>query len=570
MTEYGRGTGPEPWHPEDPSHGDQGWDQYGGQQQQYPQQPQTHYPQQAQQQPDPYGYGYGYPEQQPQPQPQQQPYGGGWDTGQQPQQPQQQYQNPGYGDPYGGQGHPDPYGNQGGGTYGGQQPDYYTTPQAYPPPQPPNQRAAHPQQQAPQQQAPQPEPQSDWDAQVAEEPEHAFFADPDTDATPARETRDGDDGDDEPPRTARREPGGRKPKKRRNGMACLIVAVVFLGIGGGGAYYVYSFWQDRFGAAPDFAGEGSEPIEVEIPEGATGAVMGQVLKRAGVVKSVDAFIEAYGKDPNSGKLQPGVYSLNKEMSAENAMKAMVSPEALNNLIIPEGLRNVQIYAAIDKKLELKSGTTKAVAKKEAGNLGLPEWADGHKQLKDPLEGFLFPLSYSVSKNAKPEDVLKKMVAQANSRYEELDLEGQASKLGLEDPWQVLTVASLVQAEGISHDDFRKMSEVVYNRLKPDNDITNRKLEFDSAFNYLNNQSEIKISSKEIRSNPDPYNTYYHTGLPPGPISNPGEDALKATLNPTKNGWMFFISLDGKTTKFTTNVDDHEKLNDEFKRQQGLD
>ncbi|MFD5643064.1 endolytic transglycosylase MltG, partial [Streptomyces anulatus] len=100
-------------------------------------------------------------------------------------------------------------------------------------------------------------------------------------------------------------------------------------------------------------------------------------------------------------------------------------------------------------------------------------------------------------------------------------------------------------------------------------ITNRKLEFDSAFNYLNNQSKIKISSKEIRTNPDPYNTYYHEGLPPGPISNPGMDAIKASLNPTTNGWMFFISLDGKKTDFTKTVEEHEKLNDKFKEQQGL-
>lgn len=114
-----------------------------------------------------------------------------------------------------------------------------------------------------------------------------------------------------------------------------------------------------------------------------------------------------------------------------------------------------------------------------------------------------------------------------------------------------------------------MAEVVYNRLKPDNTVTNRKLEFDSAFNYLNNQSKIKISTKEIRTNPDPYNTYYHEGLPPGPISNPGDEALRATLSPTNNGWMFFISLDGKKTEFTKTAAEHEKLNDKFKEKHGL-
>jgi UPF0755 protein len=162
-----------------------------------------------------------------------------------------------------------------------------------------------------------------------------------------------------------------------------------------------------------------------------------------------------------------------------------------------------------------------------------------------------------------------MVTRANEEYGKVDLEGAAKKYKLDGPWQVLTVASLVQAEGLTHDDFRKMAEVVYNRLKPDNTATNRKLEFDSAFNYLKNQSKIKISSSEIRSNNDPYNTYYHPGLPPGPIGNPGDEALRATLNPTGDGWMFFISLDGKKTEFTKTAADHEKLNQKFKEQHGL-
>lgn len=162
-----------------------------------------------------------------------------------------------------------------------------------------------------------------------------------------------------------------------------------------------------------------------------------------------------------------------------------------------------------------------------------------------------------------------MVSRANEEYDKLDLEGAAKKYKLDGPWQVLTVASLVQAEGLTHDDFRKMAEVAYNRLKPDNIATNRKLEFDSAFNYLKKQSKIKIGSNEIRTNPDPYNTYYHAGLPPGPISNPGDEALRATLNPTSDGWMFFISLDGKKTQFTKTAAEHEKLNQKFKEQHGL-
>ncbi|WP_408992008.1 endolytic transglycosylase MltG [Streptomyces sp. 1268] len=589
MTEYGRGPGSEPWHPEDPLYGDQGWGghqaahgqgQYGDQQQSYPQDPYAQQHQNHQQyqgqghQQQPYDqhqqYGqqqnhqqYGTPQdpyaQQPGAQPQ---YNGGWDTGQQAAMPY-------------GAGPQDPYAQHPGAYDTGQ--DYYGTPEAYPPPQPPGRREAAPEQQ-PQQQPQQAQQQgpTDWDPDQPQEETHPFFTG--ADAPDDREPRDDDDDpDDDGSRSSRRDRGGNerrggkgKKKKSRSGCACLVVSVVLIGGLGGVSYVGYTFWKKQFGAPADYAGSGTgEQVEVEIPEGAFGYDIANILRKQGVIKSSDAFVAAQNDNPKGKLIQAGVYLLNKEMSAASAVTMMLDPKSQNAFVIPEGTRNVQVYGDIDKRLGLKKGTTAKIAKTKAESLGLPDWADDNPDVKDPLEGFLYPAAYPVAKGSKPEDALKRMVARANKEYAKVDLEATAKKFNLDGPWQVLTVASLVQAEGLTHDDFRKMAEVVYNRLEPDNTITNRKLEFDSAFNYLNNQSEITIGSKEIRSNPDPYNTYYHAGLPPGPIGNPGMDAIKASLNPTTNGWMFFISLDGKKTDFTKTVEEHEKLNDKWKEQQGL-
>ncbi|MEE1771017.1 endolytic transglycosylase MltG [Streptomyces sp. JV185] len=583
MTEYGRGPGSEPWHPEDPLYGDQGrggqqsahgQSQYGGQQQPYdpyaqqqshdpyaqpqPQQ-QSHDPYAQPQQHDPYAQqqyqqqpGYAVPQdpyaQQPQ-QPQQPQYdNGAWDTGQQP-----------AAMPYDPQSAADPYGGGQGGY--GETHDHYGTPEAYPPPQPPGRREAAPQQ------APAQSP--DWDPKVEPEETHPFF-------TGADDNGDGEDDEhDDDPRESRRgsrggnERRGKGKKKSRNGCACLVVSLVLVGGLGGASYFGYSYWQDKFGAAPDYAGSGSGSVEVEIPKGSFGYDIANILKKKGVVKSVDAFVSAQNENPKGKSIQAGVYLLHEKMSAAEAVKMMVDPNSQNLLVIPEGFRNVAVYDLVDRKLSLKKGTTEGIAKSDASGLGLPDWAVNGKDVKDPLEGFLYPAAYPVTKETKPETLLKKMVSRANEEYDKLDLEGAAKKYKLDGPWQVLTVASLVQAEGLTHDDFRKMAEVAYNRLKPDNVATNRKLEFDSAFNYLKKQSKIKIGSNEIRTNPDPYNTYYHPGLPPGPISNPGDEALRATLNPTSDGWMFFISLDGKKTQFTKTAAEHEKLNQKFKEQHGL-
>ncbi|MFD4223132.1 endolytic transglycosylase MltG [Streptomyces griseus] len=584
MTEYGRGPGSEPWHPEDPLYGDQGWGgqqaahgqgQYGDQQQSYPQDPyaqqyQNHqqYPQQPydQQQHQQYGQQpqqnhqqqYGAPQQDPYAQQQgaQPQYNGGWDTGQQTAMP------------YGAEPQ-DPYAQQPGGYDATQ--DYYGTPEAYPPPQPPGRREAAPEQQQhqqhQQQEQHQQQPSTDWDPDEPQEETHPFFTGADDPA--GREPRDGDEDPDDDGSRASRRGGKTKKKKSRSGCACLVVSVVLLGGLGGVSYVGYTFWKKQFGAPADFAGTGSGEVEVEIPEGSLGYDIANILRKKGVIKSSDAFVAAQNDNPKGKLLQAGVYLLKKEMSAASAIDLMLDPKSQNAFVIPEGTRNVRVYEMIDKRLELKEGTTAKVAKTKAESLGLPDWADDNPDVKDPLEGFLYPAAYPVPKGSKPEDALQRMVKRANKEYENVDLEATAKKYNLDGPWQVLTVASLVQAEGLTHDDFRKMAEVVYNRLEPDNTITNRKLEFDSAFNYLKNQSKITIGSKEIRTNPDPYNTYYHKGLPPGPISNPGMDALKASLNPTTNGWMFFISLDGKKTDFTKTVEEHEKLNEKWKEQQGL-
>ncbi|MFB7599637.1 endolytic transglycosylase MltG [Streptomyces sp. NPDC056160] len=589
MTEYGRGPGHEPWHPQDPLYGDGGWSgqqtpadpqsSYGGMQH-HPQQP---HPDQHQPHPQQYGGwghepqpGYGdpyqhYGEQGAGQSPHHDPQGGHPYGDQHQGLPPEPYQQAGHEqyrqqagwDGTGAHAQPshggepgDPYGGGPSPAYGPDQPDHYGTPEAYPPPEPPNRRGHEP------------EPRPDWEPEPepAQEEDHAFFAGGGDDADEGPDADAPGAGRGRGERTGRAGKGraGKAGRKRRNGCACLVVVLVFGGGIAGVGYYGYQFYQDRFGAAPDFAGSGNgEQVTVVIPKDAGGYVIGQVLKKAGVVESVDAFVSAQSANPNGKQIQDGVYTLQKHMSAASAVQLMLSPKSRSNLIIAEGSRNSAVYTLIDKRLGVPEGTTASAAKKNYKKLGLPSWALNHPNLKDPLEGFLYPSSYAVAKGQKPEDVLKDMVSRATENYTQLGLAKKAQSLGLDGPWQLLTVASLAQAEGTSHDDFRKMAEVVYNRLKPGNAQTNGKLEFDSTYNYVKNQSKIDLSIAELRRYANPYNTYYATGLPPGPIDNPGEEALKGALDPTDDGWYYFISMDGRTSKFTKTLAEHEKLVDEW-------
>ncbi len=299
-----------------------------------------------------------------------------------------------------------------------------------------------------------------------------------------------------------------------------MVVLVFGGGLAGVSYFGWHFYQNRFGSAPDYAGDGTGSVSVSIPKGAGGYTIGQELKKKGVVKSVDAFVAAQSQNPDGKKIQAGVFLLKEHMSAESAVKLMLDPKSQSNFIVPPGWRSTKIYAELDKQLGLSSGTTKKVAKADWKSFGLPSWANDNQDIKDPLEGFLYPGTYGVAKGMKPESVLKQMVSQANEAYGKYDLAGKAKALNLTSPLQVITVASLVQAEGKTHDDFRKMAEVVYNRLKTTNTETNRYLQFDSTFNYLKGQSNIHISESEINSNKDPYNTYTQRAFRPVPSTTP--------------------------------------------------
>ncbi|GGZ94597.1 membrane protein [Streptomyces subrutilus] len=594
MTEYGRGRGPEPWHPEDPLYGDQGWTghptqqgqvPYAGAQQAYPQEPQYQDPQQYQQDPayaqapqqgypqEPQYQDPSYPQEyQQHPEPQQYPVEPGFDdrryaapqyaqaqqgyapAQQAPQQAQPQqpvYDSQGWdtgqgqyvaaaaqADAYAGV---DPYAQQPVNGYPGETPDLYTTAEAYPPPQPPGRRHLEP--------------------DPAEEPQGSDLL------TEERDPADGG-GDDGNGTGGRRGGRAKGDKPKRSGAACLVASLVIVTVLGGGGYYGYTYLKDRFAAAEDYAGSGTdETVDVEIPKGSGLGQMGRILKKAGVVASAQAFVDAANANPKGKSIQPGIYPLKKRMSAASVVELMTDPTKLQVLTVTEGMRNAAVYEAIDRKLGKSVGTTQEIAKREVKNLGLPAWANNDPRLMDPLEGFLLPMRYDLSKDSSPESLLKEMVKNATDKYAELGIEGKAKSLGLENPLQVITVASLVNAEGKNHDDFRKMAEVVYNRLKKTNDVTNQKIEFDSTYNYIKGQSEINFNLKEARKFDHPYNTHFVKGLPPGPIGNPGTDALTATLNPDHGGWMFFVSVDGDKTSFTQTYDEHLKLVEEFQERQ---
>ncbi|MFF2748295.1 endolytic transglycosylase MltG [Kitasatospora sp. NPDC058048] len=336
-----------------------------------------------------------------------------------------------------------------------------------------------------------------------------------------------------------------KKSGRRNGGACLLVALVLLGAVGGAGWWGYGFYQDHFGPPADFTGEGTGSVQVEVKKGAVGGQIGLALKNAGVVKSVDAFSAACKAEPKCGTIQYGYYGLKKEMPAAAALKELLAQAGGAAIVVPEGKNSTEIYTLIDTKLKLQAGTTAGVAKAQVNDLGLPPYANGN------IEGFLWPTRYNIAEGMKPEDLLKQMVKNATEKY--ADLDAQAASVGLKTGYEVLIEASILQREGNNPEDFAKMAKTIQNRLAAGGEI-NHRLGMDTTLQYSLNRKDLDKKDMDDASNK--YNTYINPGLPPGPISNPGDEALTATLHPADGKWLYFIAMSPTKTRFAETSKEH--------------
>jgi UPF0755 protein len=221
-----------------------------------------------------------------------------------------------------------------------------------------------------------------------------------------------------------------------------------------------------------------------------------------------------------------------------------------SLVIPEGWRSGQVYAAVDKALRVPAGTTrKSLAK---ANIKLPNDARGNP------EGYLFPATYPIGEKSTPESMLTIMVDTANKKFDGAPIAAGAQRNAM-NVYQAVTIASIVQAEAATKADMGKVARVIHNRLE-----RGMPLQMDSTINYALNRSTLSTSQADTRLN-SPYNSYRRMGLPPTPIANPGEDAMKAAINPPPGDWLYFVTVKPGDTRFTASYEEHQRDVAEFDR-----
>ena len=281
-----------------------------------------------------------------------------------------------------------------------------------------------------------------------------------------------------------------------------------------------------------------------IEPGDTGAKIAQKLKDSGVIKAEKVFIKIAINDKRANSISPGLHELDVGISAQSALEQLLDPKRNRGLFgFVEGLRKNEIFDLLTKS-KLVTGKYSANAK-----------IDSLYKTKD-VEGFLFPAQYSIVPGTTFDQAVDQMIQRFYL---------SAKKSGIEigyrgySPFELLIIASMIQSEG-DIVDFPKIARVIYNRLE-----IGMPLQINATIDYATNtRGKIRLPYKRLDTN-SKYNTYKYRGLPPGPISNPGEQAMSAAVNPADGDWLYYVTVKPGDTRFTRSFDEFNVWANEFRK-----
>ena len=321
----------------------------------------------------------------------------------------------------------------------------------------------------------------------------------------------------------------------------LLVGVVIFSLIGGVAVVANFDWiraQYQKLTALDYEGPGVGEVVVRIESGEDGLIVANKLFEAGVVRDVDSFYRLLLE--RNPIFYPGSFTLKLQMSNEAALAGVTNQANILSfqVTIPEGYRVVQIFDEVSRITSIPIQELWSAAEDLAA-YGIPDEAP-------TIEGYLFPDTYSFDLKVTAEEVISIMV----TRMEKALADAGVPK---EDWHYVLTLASITQREAKQEPDFYKVARVFANRVAID-----MPLETDPTITYSYDGTDMSKAPRQEQIDYG-YNTYLVGGLPPGPISSPGELAIDATLNPVAGEWLFFVTINLATgeTKFSKTLAEHE-------------
>ncbi len=302
-----------------------------------------------------------------------------------------------------------------------------------------------------------------------------------------------------------------------------------------------------------------------IQEGEGVHQISQNLRKEGLIDNSFIFETYIWLIKGQNKILAGDHLIYDKWSIKNLVRVLIVGTALEKettIKIIEGWNLKDIANYLEKQGICRAEEFYNVAGRPTINYDLnknytrpQDFSNGHPILADKpknysFEGFLFPDTYRIYKDAKPEAIVEKMINNFERKVNKEILDAiSASGRNIYD---VITLASIVEKEAKTYEDKQRVAGVYYNRLK-----IGMALQADPTINYATGEITDRPTYDQIQVT-SLYNTYKHAGLPPGPICNPGLDSIRAVVNPEKNNYYYFLNTpDGKLI-FSKTLEEHKR------------
>jgi len=330
------------------------------------------------------------------------------------------------------------------------------------------------------------------------------------------------------PRPANQEPQHARPRGRRTwGFVVFLVVVL---VAGGLAMGSIRYIDHCKGASGP-----KVPVTVVVPRGTSGGEVAEILHRRGVIRCgglISHFL--VGTDDRAGSIRAGTYQLTTNMGLPAALTVLTAPPhraKTIRLTVPEGYRLTQIADRVHEEFGIPAAEFMALA--TSGAYALPPYLpEGTRS----VEGFLFPATYDVvAKGASADGIISLLLGQFGKEVADLPWRNAAA-LGVT-PYQVVTVASMIEREAGVDSDRPLIAAVIYNRLE-----RHMPLGIDATLQYVDPNPDNGLTTSDFHIN-SPYNTRTHVGLPPTPIASPRLDSIVAALQPAKVRYLYYVLCD---------------------------
>jgi UPF0755 protein len=334
---------------------------------------------------------------------------------------------------------------------------------------------------------------------------------------------------------------GRPDRSRRTSLVILFVVLSLLIVGLVSASNYYR------GCQRGVDGSG-EPVEFTVPPGASAGQVVDDLHSSGVTRCGgfvgNLLMRGTGK---SGDLRAGTYSLATGMSMDEAVTVLSTPPKevpTTELLVPPGARLVRIAESVQEAFGIPEA--KFLARADSGDFSLPPYLP---KGTDTVEGFLFPQTYRIAKDATADEIIQILLDQFETETADLPWDN-ADAMGVS-PYEIVNIASMIEKEAGTEKDRPLIASVIYNRLDE-----NMALGIDATLLYPDPEPRTSVTQDDIDSD-NPYNTRKYPGLPPTPIASPGTASIRAALEPAESPYFYYVLCgeDG-SHRFSQTYDQH--------------